>query len=192
MALVYEQASNGALRQAEILGPIVDYQAVLDQGNGDDPKSTRRRTHHRVIVMSQECDLEHDFETRYPNGQEPLSQKEAEESGRTLLHVLLCDIYAANELSELQPDFKAKIFKRIEDNQMERYHYLGKASVFETADEVGPLFIDFRKYLAAPCGEVYDQLASESSQRIARLPAYYLHDLAQRFHSYLARIAIPD
>lgn len=192
MGLVYEPAGNGPIRQAELLTSVSEFQAI-SAGDGDPAEiATRKVEHPLVVVMSQDCDLEQDFNVRHPADSPPLSREAAEVSPTALSHILLCDAHKESELKQRLPEgLGSKDIRRIAQNQNERYHRIEDAEIRDAGLEVEALFLDFRRYFSIPCPDIYDQLASTTAGRTARLPAYYLHDLNHRFYTYLARVAIP-
>jgi hypothetical protein len=192
MGLVYEPAGDGPIRQAELLTSISEFQAITEADGANAEIATRKVEHPLVVVMSQDCDLERDFNLRHPEDKEPPSREDAEVSPSALSHILLCDAHEESGLKQRLPDgLGSNDFRRIAQNQNERYHRIDSAGIRGTDVEVEPLFLDFRRHFSMPCPDLYNQLASATAGRTARLPAYYLHDLNHRFYSYLARVAIP-
>ena len=192
MALVYERAGNGPIRQAELLKSVSEFQVVANPDGDPAEVFTRRIEHPLVIVLSQDCDLEQDFDFRFPAAEDPPSHSDIEVHPRTLSHIILCDVFEEGELKQRVPEsFGSRDYKRIDQNQNERYHRFDGAGVAGTAEEIEPLFLDFKRHFSIPCSSAYEQLDSGPMGRTARLPAYYLHDLNHRFYSYLARVAIP-
>jgi hypothetical protein len=193
MALVYEPPSDGPIRQAELLKSVAEFQPI-SKPNGDDDLEIRKVDHPLAVVISQDCDLEQDFDLRFPADGEPVERDAADMSHRSISHVILCDAYPEAELIRRLPDgFGSKDKRKIQQNQNERYHKLDAAPIAgDESKEVEELFFDFRRFFAIPSADIYDQLAAGTMERIACVPAYYLHDLSQRFFSYQSRVAIPD
>lgn len=192
MALVYEQAGNGPIRQAELITSVSEFQTISATDGDPTEIATRKVEHPLVIVLSQDCDLEQDFNARYPSGKPQLDRAEADVHPSALSHILLCDAHEENELRKRLPESTgSKDFRRIAQNQNERYHRIESAEIADTGSAVEALFLDFRRHFSVPCPDFYEQLDLGAVGRTARLPAYYLHDLNHRFYSYLARVAIP-
>ena len=193
MALVYEPPNDGPIRQAELLKSVAEFQPISKTDEGDDLE-IRKVDHPLAVVISQDCDLEQDFNLRFPGEGDPVSRDDADLSHRSISHVILCDAYPETELIRRLPDgFGSKDRRKVQQNQNERYHKLEAALI--DGDESKPveeLFFDFRRFFAIPSPDIYDQLAAKTLKRIACVPAYYLHDISQRFFSYQARVAIPD
>jgi hypothetical protein len=195
MALAYEPPGDGSIRQAELLSSVSELQAI-DGGSAESGSEIeiRKVEHPLAIVLSQDCDLEQDCHLRFPDDADPLPRDEADHHPHSISHVILCDAYSESELLQRLPEgFGAKDRKRIYQNQNERYHTLDEGVVATGSQEypVERLFLDFRRFFALPSPDLYDQLNGGSMGRVACLPAYYLHDLSQRFFSYQARVAIP-
>ncbi len=150
--------------------------------------------HPFVVVMSADCDLYWDFQTRYPDqlDQEQYQSPLNDETHHKLLpHVLFCDVYNSDQI---RGRFQASyLWQRITQNQDERYHYFKSAPIGNsTSDPLPDLCIDFKKTFALPTRHLYDSLPSKSVRRIAIVPPIYAHDLIQRFFSFLSRVALPE
>jgi hypothetical protein len=190
MPLVYEPPADGQVRQAELLTSVLEYQPARPDA-ASDGIAFRQVKHPLIVVMSQDCDLEQDFNIRLPSDADPLPLDEAENHRNALTHMLLCDAYTESELTQRLPDsFGSKERRFLAQNQNERYHRLDQAKIDGTDTEVDPLFIDFRRHFGVPSSHIYQQFADDTAGRLARLPVYYLHDLVDRFYGYLARVAI--
>jgi hypothetical protein len=193
MALNYEPPGEGPIRQAELLSSVWEFQVVGVPPEDDSEVETRQVEHPLAVVLSQDCDLEQDFDFRFPAEGEPPSRENSDGSPRTISHVIFCDAYPESELKRRLPEgLGSKDFRKIGQNQNERYHALNEAPIDgDESRRIEPLFFDFRRFFAIPSADIYDQLSDGSAGRVACLPAYYLHDLSQRFFSYQARVAIP-
>lgn len=193
MALRYRSAGDGPIRQTELLKDVVELQAVGPRLSGQEGRvSIRRVEHPLVIVLSQDCDLEQDFNLRFPKEAEPTSRDEADITPGCLSHVILCDAWSEEEYRRRLPKgINSYDRRKIGSNQNERYHRLESATIGEDGEEIDELFIDFRRFFALPSADLYDQVDGKDESRVACLPAYHLHDLAQRFFSYQARVAVP-
>ena len=186
-------ASN-ALRQGEIIAGIWEHQSdsapveVLEgSGISFDPIS-----HPLLMVMTPDCDLLWDYEGRIRAQSEGQPIGDARDDPGVLPHVLLCDLFSHEEI---RPRFtgQSDIWRRIRQNQNERYHHLPTAPVGDTADEVLPdLYLDFKKILTLPTHRFYEGLESASIKRLAIMPPIYLQDLMHRFYAFLGRVGVPD
>ena len=84
------------------------------------------------------------------------------------------------------------IWKRIRQNQDERYHRFEAAPVGEPpVNQLPDLYLDFRKTMALPTGTLYEGLGSGKVMRLAVVPPVFVHDLMHRFYAYLSRIGLP-
>lgn len=181
---------RGPLRQAEILSsiavPFFRHSSLL---------SGRRaivdlQEHDWAIILSQDCDLDWDYASRFPRGTTPPKNKE-------LPSVLLCEARLVHDGVRL-PQFDRDIWRRVSQNQDERYHVLD--AVPADADQLGQgfaqLLIDFKRYFTVETGEIYQRLrlgAANASKVLRRseLESPYREDLSQRFATYQSRIALP-
>lgn len=214
MPLRYDPPQFGALRQGEILGEVYEHiprlPAIKPQ-EGQEPLI--ESVHHKIlIVMSPDCDLDFDFKARFleQNGKDqPISLRDFLESPKTLFHILLAKI--VRDINPTLPStilrvFLARIFdkahiklrflntqlwKQVEKNQNERYHYLPEAPVGNPPITTLPgLYIDFKKSLSIPTQHIYEGLRDGGIQRIALIPDKFIHDLIHRFYGFLSRVAV--
>jgi hypothetical protein len=86
-------------------------------------------------------------------------------------------------------------WKRVRQNNEERFHFLQFAPAYEEALEQGlpELIIDFKRYFSLPTSEIYANFLSKvkKAKRRSRLLTPYLEQLATRFYYFQARIATP-
>ena len=146
-----------------------------------------------MIVMTADCDLEQDFNARFPEGS--AADKGAEtavEKGHPSLvpHVLLCEVY---ELGEIRARVGASdLWKRMQQNQDERYHHLPPARIGDQPVNGFPdLYLDFKKTVALPTENLYLAVA-QGVRRLALVTPIYIHDLMHRFYGFLSRVGVPD
>lgn len=151
--------------------------------------------HDLLIVMSPDCDLTWDFEMRFINY---LDEKEDEQQIPTeshplaMTHILLCDLYGHDELRQRFTG-KREIWRRVQQNQDERYHHFGSAPV-DGGDGffLHDLYLDFKKSFAVPTAFVYEGLLGDTIGRVAVVPPIQIHDLIHRFYGFLSRVALPE
>lgn len=200
MPLIYDQPSvNGPLLQGEILAAIVEQKAnapanELPLGTQVDVTPI---SHPFVMVMTAVCDLEQDFDTRFSqSGSDDIpttndvSEREPKLVQRLVQHMLLCDVYTDDELHPLISG--GDIWRRIRQNQDERYHQLTSTSIAETDMSLPDFYMDFKRNFTLPTSKVYDALFSKNVRRVAVVPPVYVHDLMQRFYSFLSRVGVPE
>lgn len=197
MPLTYEASSrNGPFRQGELLGDIWEHRPDIPPI--DIPEGTNiayRSIHHsKVMVMNPACDIEWDYRARFQGdeAQQTLTPGEIEKPGVLISHVLLCDVYDIGGIQTIVPPGR-DIWKRVEQNQDERYHHLVVAEIgVSTAITLPDLYLDFKKVFGIPTEQLYEGLRAAAITRIAVMPPIYLHDLMHRFYGFLSRIALPD
>jgi hypothetical protein len=137
------------------------------------------------MVVTQDCDLLTDFSLRNAAGFDP-----AKPVSNLLPHILFCGVY---EESEIRPGIAGDIWRRIKQNQDERYHCFPGAPIENHLDNPLPFFcIDFKKILSFSTEELYRGINAGSIRRIAFLPFPYLSDFSHRFFSFHARVFLPD
>ena len=165
---------DGSLRQGEILRNVIEYQPTATTS----PIPIQPLTHPLVVAMTNGCDLEREFEARGGGSASPSA------------HVLLCDLH---DEVVMRPRFTgSKLWKRVRQNQDERYHRLDGLAEAEDGDAEDGLYMDFRAAFSQPLSIVYSEIQEGTACRTAVVPPVYLQDLLHRFYSYLSRVALPD
>jgi hypothetical protein len=176
---IYEPSIDSVcLRQGEILSGLVRH--TLDAKKfGDHPLGMMKTEHPYVVVMSQACDLEQDFNVRMKDGTEQLPD------------VLFCQLPTAEQLRSGISG--SEIWKRIKSNKDERYHFFEK--IMPECDLLGSglpeLGADFKRYFTVPTAEVYRWLELGITQRRSVLTSPYLEHLSTRFSYFLSRVGLP-
>ncbi|MDP2673713.1 MAG: hypothetical protein Q8Q00_02265 [Dehalococcoidia bacterium] len=183
MPLIYEPPPNsGPLRQGEILADIYEHRPLYPAAAlAEDSTIEFRSYYHRLaIVMTPDCDLEWDCQARSETD-------EAEESDHPQLlpHVLLCDVYGTSEIRQRVAG--SDVWKRIQQNQDERYHHLSASPIW-----LPDIYMDFKKTLALATENLYSGMTSGGIRRVAVVPPLYLQDLTHRFYGFLSRVALPE
>lgn len=170
------------LWQGEILENLPQVRLAVESVEGGGDLEVEANPHPLVVVLSQDCDLEQDF-------------KENSAGGSILPNVLLCDLFAAEELREIvkaRDSVGSKEWKPLKQNKNERLQFLHAVIPEEDLKGAGlpELAIDFRQYFTVRTEELYRRTA-HSTLRRCRLATPYAEHLADRFSHYLARIAMP-
>lgn len=147
-----------------------------------------------MIVMTAVCDLEQDFNTRFPDDDSKQRYRSAtvdKNDPHLVPHVLLCEVFEEAEIRGLS-QFRSDIWKRIRQNQDERYHHLPAGAIGEPAvDNLPDLYLDFKKTIALPTASLYEGLREGQVRRLAVVPVIYIHDLIHRFYGFLSRVGLP-
>jgi hypothetical protein len=180
--------ASGYLRQGEILRGVFEKRAECAAVKPTiDPVPVRPREHPLIVVMSAQCDLLWDWEER-----SRISPEQAAEESlpRLMPHVLLCDLYAADQLRYAH-GMNSTLWTALGKNQNERYHHLPAARIGDFAD-LNDLHIDFKKVYGLPTDNLYKGLNSSAISRVAVVPVPYVNDLIHRFYAFQSRVAVPD
>ena len=180
--------ASGRLIQGEVIGPVWEYVPAVpptEVARGAEiPVSPIR--HERLILVTQDCDLEQDYALRFPRGWDDEPVLVDDEPG-AVPHVVLCESFEELRSRVAGGD----IFRRAKRNQDERYHTLPDADVTGTDLRLPTLYIDFRRAVALPTRFVYAGLREGGIERLALLPEIFRLDLAHRFFGYLSRVPVP-
>ena len=181
-----------SLRQGEILTNLVQIQVNLESietAQNNTNYSVTPFVHPYAIIVSQDCDLEQDFNFRF--------HKRGKERHR-LPSVLFCEVIEAKEL--VQGERNQNIFqsrtvrKNFQDNNDYRFHFI--QAIPEEFDTLGrglpELAMEFKRYFSLPTGEVYHRIKLDHTQRRCGLKSPYLEHFCDRFHYFNNRIALPE
>jgi len=141
-----------------------------------------------AIVLSQDCDLEHDSKFRKEN---------LVNQDKFLLSILICPAYELEKFAngehlsgwEKDPNWKMNPtpdIKGIKDNNSyKRYHFLHENNKFLIPE----LIIDFKHFFTLPRNFIYSE---KKTKYLASLSELFREELSQRFTSYLSRIGLPE
>ena len=136
--------------------------------------------HAWAIVLTQDCDLDWDFKAR----------NQQDSQNKRIPNILFCEVVTAEDLkgSSVGND----IWKRIRQNQDERYHFLQKIEPGDDSQNFGipELGIDFKRYFTLPTEEVYKRLEYGAKRR-SLLNGSYLQHIITRFFHFQLRVALP-
>jgi hypothetical protein len=140
-----------------------------------------------MIVLSQECDLITDWKFRQGIA-EGAQIDEAEPA--VIPHLLLCDLYEESRIRG--PKMTSEPWRRIRQNQDERYHHLEAGQIGGSAPGLPDLFIDCKKVFGLPISNVYAGIGVSQIKRVAVLPPFHLHDMIHRLFAFQSRVAVPE
>jgi hypothetical protein len=145
--------------------------------------------HPIIIVLSQDCDLETDYYSRYPEealeGRKPNVNVGVPERYH-LGMVMACSALEDQALIKLH-NLNSGSFKRIQENRDRRYYSL---PAFEEP-ALPHITIDFKHVLGLNPAALYSAVRAGSARRVAVLKLPYVYDVMQRFASFLSRAALP-
>ncbi len=143
-----------------------------------------------VVVLTQDCDLEQDFNNR-------IKENKSNED-KFILSIIVAPlyniehVYNGEHLSELnlrmqminsKPAKSENKFLR--QNQNPRYHYLEFPDDFPVVNSV----IDFKHYFTV--NNEYLKTLKQTNY-VGKIAELYREQVSQRFTSYMARIGLPD
>jgi hypothetical protein len=138
-----------------------------------------------AIVMTQDCDLEQDYNARA--GTQGSQDK-------FLQSILVCPLYLAEQLrggTHLEKlklkmeSYNTNRWDFIKSNQNQRYQFLPANTSYGFPD----LVIDFKHYYTIPRDDIYGFFINNY---VASVDILYREDVSQRYASYLSRIGTPD
>jgi len=143
-----------------------------------------------VVVLTQDCDLEQDFRTRYGRKNKPSNQD------KRLISVLVAPlynvehVYNGEHLSELGIEMcevprRGQTGNRLLQNKRPRYHYMSFPKGVPLADSI----VDFKHYFSVSVEYLKGERQGDFVCSIAPI---YREDLGQRFASFMSRIGVPE
>lgn len=133
-----------------------------------------------AVVLSQECDIEQDFDARKNEG----------DNDKFLPVILVCPAYLASPFCngehiagwEMQ---NLNIGDLRKNDKLKRYHYL-----YSDVDlSIPELVIDFKHFFTLPRNLLYDY---RRVLYVATINELFREELSQRFSNYLSRIGLPQ
>ena len=184
VAFFYVRHNDPFLKQGEIISNLFELKLQIPEETTihavKQPKFNPI-SYPYVIVVSQSCDLERDYEARFGGGSEH----------KLLEHVLFCGLFLREEIKD-ESKRKSLEFRRIREDQNERYHYLSEAPVNGTKDILPELIADFKATFSLPTDFTYWLVSTgQTTTREGALFSPYLEDFMHRLYSFLGRVATP-
>ena len=138
--------------------------------------------HPKVAIFTPDCDLLTDYLARY-------DANNPGDDSKLLQHIQCCDVY---EESEIRPGrFGSDLWRRIRQNQDERYHCLPPGET-EGEFQHPTFFLDFKRMFSLPTQFLYDSLDIGEIVRRGVIPPIWLHSLIQRYFAFHSRVGVPD
>jgi hypothetical protein len=163
---------------------LVQLQVALASPQDEGGPVVERRVHPFAVILTQDCDLEQDFNVRQKQGV----------SDKLLPSILFCEVATAEELFGRVKSLGSKAWERIRINKDERYHFLQKVEPVDDVQGEGlpELGIDFKRYFTIPTEEIYWRVQQGKVKRRCVLQSPYLEHLSSRFAYFLSRVALPE
>lgn len=181
----YFKSSAKRYEQGDILRDVT----LIQWADVEDERAINvvERTLQYCVVVSQECDLEHDFNNR--------EKRDKKSEDKYLQSLLICPAYPAESFRKgehlKQLELRMEVinsdnWKRLIQNNHARYHYLAKHEDFQIPE----LIIDFKHYMTVPRDILYRE--KFESCYLATIEILFRDSLSGRFAQYLSRIGLPD
>ena len=188
MSFAYQPGqTTGAVRQGEVLGPLVLHQAVFPPRRIPKamPLLVESVQIDLAVVLSPECDLTWDHDMRF------LDWESEDGSAQEVEYVMMCQLHGR---AEIRSRFKNEgdLWDRVDGNHDRRYHHVPPGRIGDSSTLLHSLYLDFKKVISMPTARLYDGVLAGDIERVALLPEYYVHHLIHRFYGFLSRVALPD
>ena len=171
-------AGSGRLLQGEILTSVREPQVAYGSNQ------ITLIDHPKVIIVTPECDLVSD------------SSAKTESSGNTapklLSHIHCCNVYEESEIRN-PSGLSSDLWKRVKQNQNERYYHLPTGCLEGPEDKVLPdLFLDFKQMFSIPTDYIYSALSSGAIGRLGVVPSPWIYQLVNKLSYFQGRVCLPD
>ena len=179
----YVKHDSPFLKQGEIINNLFELKLLIPQRITIDVNQgvqVEQSIHPYAIVVSQDCDIEQDYKARLHEVPED----------KLLTHLLFCALFTQEEIRR-RNNLKADQWKRIRQNQDERYHYLVEAPIHGTEDSLPELIADFKTTFSLRIEFVSWSVSTNQAVRKGGLLSPYLEDFMHRLYSFLGRVATP-
>lgn len=174
------------LQHGEILSNTVEFVAArLDD---DGTPVTEGVVHELVVVLTPECDLVSDYETRDKDGVGP-KPVDGKLSRKELPHVLCCDLFIGSEIKDSY-GFTSNPWSTVRNNRDERYHWIPTGDI--DGLNLSELFLDFKRVISLPTEHLYRSILNGSVKRLGVIPSPYIIRLVQRCYGFQGRVCLPD
>ncbi len=186
---IYAPSQNtDRLWQGEIVTNLIQVRINLEDVLVTEPSQQahlRNQVHPWAIIVTQDCDLEWDFQAR----------KGDAKIHKLIPNILLCEMREAGGVRQdnvMVPG--SKDWNQIQQNKNERFQFLQKATKDDDAQQEGlsELVVDFKRYFTVPTDELYARLEAGQIKRRCRLQSPYLEHFCTRFHYFQYRVALPS
>jgi hypothetical protein len=182
----YFRSDSERLEQGDLLRDV----SVVEWAEVDEVASEiqiRERNLPYCVVLSQDCDLEHDFNAH--------ANQDRRNTDKYLQSILVCPAYPdepfrqgihLDSLGLVMESHRSEQWRQIKSNNVSRYYYLvGQPNI-----EVPNLVVDFKHYVTIPRDIVYRPHILE--KYLATIEVLFRDNLSARFAHYLSRIGLPD
>lgn len=189
------QDSSQAINQCDIFRNIEFIEYVEE---GESSIEISKIVFPLVMILSQACDLQQDFNSRKKIEEQ---QKNGKTSGyshdKFLISVIVAPIYnfedfrEGNHLSQLGMNMDSKgsrqrsLCKNIIQNENKRYHYLNFGKAIDIVESV----IDFKHYFTVNMRYLRK---IKQSNYVCSICSLYRELILQRFSNFINRIGLPD
>lgn len=140
-----------------------------------------------LVVVSQDCDLEHDFNNR--------SNPDSKNHDKYLQNILYLPAFVSESVKEGShfASFNLKMeswasdpWRKIKSNQNYRFHYLVQWEQLQIPE----LIIDFKHYGTISRELLYRQ--ENKGKYLGSIAELFRENLSSRFAYYLSRVALPE
>ncbi|PSB51384.1 hypothetical protein [Chamaesiphon polymorphus] len=182
-AIYQSSIKNTPFRQGEILTDIFQYYPIANEIELDNTElSFVNILHPYVIVVTQDCDLDWDYQARISDNR----------PDKLLNSIILCEVATAQEVRGTA-EMNSKEWNLVSSQRHERYYFFEKIpKEFELEKEGLPeLTADFKRIFGIEAAILYRQLELGMAKRRSVLSSPYLEHFSRRYHSFQGRVALP-
>jgi len=197
------QVCGTRICQGDILRDVTITFGLEPNGNNEGEIELEHRYYNYAIVLTQDCDLNSDYNERNKNTEieEKIKNAELREENANISNdkylpaILICPAYLLSDFangshitswrmsSELRNEKNQKKLKS--NNEFKRYHYI----IGDSALGIPELVLDFKHLMSVPREALYK---IHNLVYIATISELFREELSQRFSNYISRIGLPE
>lgn len=184
--VIYQlSGKDTSLRQGEILTNVIQYVPVASELSLESKElSFKERIHPYIIVVTQDCDLDWDYQARQSN---------SNQLQKLLNSIILCEIATAREVKDTADNMNTREWALVKSHRHERFYF------FETIPNncdlenkgLPELTADFKKLFGLDAATLYRQIELGIVKRRTVLSSPYLEHFSKRFYNFHSRVALP-
>ena len=175
------------LRQGQILRNLYEY-VPTGQTRSDGTAQVTTVIHPLLVVISPECDLVSDYESRNAISSGASGQPQA--SSNFLEHIQCCKLFEESAIRGAS-GMNSAAWSFVRSNRHERYHMIA-SNIPGRLDDLGPLYLDFKRVLSISTAYLYQLLNAGDMELGEIIEPPWIHQLVQRCYGFQSRVCVPD
>ena len=181
------KAFSDRLRQGQIIRNLHEY-VPTGQKMPDGTALVTTVTHPLIVVISPECDLVSDYESR--SAVQPGASVPSQVSSNFLEHIQCCKLFEESDIRGTS-GMNSAAWSFVKSNRHERYHMIA-SNIPGRLNDLGPLYLDFKRVLSVSTAYLYHLLNAGDMELSEIIEPPWIHQLVQRCYGFQSRVCVPD